>query len=579
MKKIKKMFTLYAGIAALLCGCSQIDIENNNLTGHNEVGIPNLNSEIVLGEKIHNPFTVTEVQARSAAGTEITANYIYFRCRTKNQEELKWLSETNEIMSIIPLDREIVEGGFYYKDPDVKEGEARWYYFVKSVEEFTELKSHQIETEIIEEMYFDDEDYALLTGEGLDIPEDGYLTVDAENCARSLWSKIKKFIKKYVANTPRGKVTVYDAVTDSYVPVKNVQVITSQLLVISMDHTDSNGRFSIPIAYTSLGGKVQVLLRFQNAGITIKDIDADVDAALGTIFTDSVVYYEGSHWIEGISNLKINLDKHNKAAKYATVMNAYADFIDFCEEYDMVKPAPLNVVVNSKIQNSCATLCRYGGRELIMTAAATLEPVLGLTITGALLPLMPDIIIGTKNHANLEKTYSATLHELSHATHYFGLGTNGKEVWIREYYDMLSGWGKMIAEGRSPFEDCYNNGGTDLIKLIESWGYFSENYLMWQRYDSLNLGNSYKDTLEKRTLFGNSKQFFYYGGFYDLTDNINTDELEIDLCEGFEYTDIYNAIISSNVDSITTFAKVLTENTNRKDEYENVINTLERNHD
>ena len=127
MKKIKKMFTLYAGIAALLCGCSQIDIENNNLTDHNEVGIPNLNSEIVLGEKIHNPFTVTEVQARSAAGTEITANYIYFRCRTKNQEELKWLSETNEIMSIIPLDREIVEGGFYYKDPDVKEGEERWY--------------------------------------------------------------------------------------------------------------------------------------------------------------------------------------------------------------------------------------------------------------------------------------------------------------------------------------------------------------------------------------------------------------------------------------------------------------------
>ena len=109
-----------------------------------------------------------------------------------------------------------------------------------------------------------------------------------------------------------------------------------------------------------------------------------------------------------------------------------------------------------------------------MTAAATLEPVLGLTITGALLPLMPDIIIGTKNHASLEKTYSATLHELSHATHYFGLGTNGKEVWIREYYDMLSGWGKMIADGKSPFEDCYNNGGTDLVKLIESWGYFSE---------------------------------------------------------------------------------------------------------
>ena len=45
------MFTLYAGIAALLCGCSQIDIENNNLTGHNEVGIPNLNQRLYLEKR------------------------------------------------------------------------------------------------------------------------------------------------------------------------------------------------------------------------------------------------------------------------------------------------------------------------------------------------------------------------------------------------------------------------------------------------------------------------------------------------------------------------------------------------
>lgn len=172
-------------------------------------------------------------------------------------------------------------------------------------------------------------------------------------------------------------------------------------------------------------------------------------------------------------------------------------------------------------------------------------------------------------------------------THYFGLGTNGKELWIREYYDMLSGWGKMIAEGKSPFEDCYNNGGTDLIKLIESWGYFSENYLMWQRYlpykiyDEINhktttLGDSYANKLEKR-LLDETKKYFYYAGFYDLTDSEN--EGNIDFCEGYSYFDIYNTITISEVKNIKTFANMLAKSTEKNDDFENIIKTLENNHD
>lgn len=192
---------------------------------------------------------------------------------------------------------------------------------------------------------------------------------------------------------------------------------------------------------------------------------------------------------------------------------------------------------------------------------------------------MPDIIIGTKNHASLEETYSTMLHELSHATHYFGLGANGKELWIREYYDMLSGWGKMIAEGKSPFEDCYNNGGTDLIKLIESWGYFSGNYLMYEKYGL----SFYKDRLEER-LIGettengeNHLKYFYYGGFYDLIDTIN--EENIDFCEEYTYSDIYSALTTSGVGELNSFSEALVENTNRQSEVENVKKTLKQNYD
>lgn len=165
---------------------------------------------------------------------------------------------------------------------------------------------------------------------------------------------------------------------------------------------------------------------------------------------------------------------------------------------------------------------------------------------------------------------------------------NGKELWIREYYDMLSGWGKMIAEGKSPFEDCYNNGGTDLIKLIESWGYFSEYYLMWQRYKEFTivdidnkqtgtLGDKYFERLEYRKIPGYSKTYFYYGGLFDLFDSDN--EEGVDFCENFNYESIYMSITTSGVNDIYIFSKILTERTGRIDELENVIKTLERNHE
>jgi len=74
-------------------------------------------------------------------------------------------------------------------------------------------------------MYIDDEDSAVLSGEGLEIPEDTYLTVDLEEeNSRGIFKRIKKFLKKYVANRPNGKVQVYDNVQGRYVPVKNAHV-------------------------------------------------------------------------------------------------------------------------------------------------------------------------------------------------------------------------------------------------------------------------------------------------------------------------------------------------------------------
>lgn len=108
-----------------------------------------------------------------------------------------------------------------------------------------------------------------------------------------------------------------------------------------------------------------------------------------------------------------------------------------------------------------------------------------------------------------------------------------------------------------------------------------QRYLPYKIYDEINhktttLGDSYANKLEKR-LLDETKKYFYYAGFYDLTDNVN--EGNIDFCEGYSYFDIYNTITIAEVKNIKTFANMLAKSTEKNDDFENIIKTLESNHD
>lgn len=112
--------------SAIFTSCSNIAELNNS---KNKYAIENIDSEIILGEKIENIFTIDKVNARNAINgdEEVEANHIYFRCRTEDSDLQKWLSEKFEFLSIIPLDREILEGGTVYKDPELSEKETLGY--------------------------------------------------------------------------------------------------------------------------------------------------------------------------------------------------------------------------------------------------------------------------------------------------------------------------------------------------------------------------------------------------------------------------------------------------------------------
>ena len=591
---MKKLFLTAMAVASaaavFLAGCSDIsesESDSEKQASEQEIetlAVENVNSEIVLGDKFENLFTIEQVNARNAASgmEEVEANYIYFRCRSNDIEKQKWLNDRFELLSIIPLDREILEGGTIYKDPEIPDGECPWFYLMKPIEEYDEVVEQGLAVEILDKMYIDDEDSAVLSGEGLEIPEDTYLTVDLEEeNSRGIFKRIKKFLKKYVANHPKGKVQVYDNVQGRYVPVRNVQVMSQQLGVFGIKETDRNGNFTIPRAYTSLGGKVQIMVSFKNSNMTLNA------PGHGSNFFGNVIYYEGWHWIEGISDLEIKIKDDLFDAKCATIMNAYSDYCDYCSLNRITKPTNLSIWSFANGDNSCAPLARHTTGIKLPKFTNSIANFLGIPVPSLDMMLLPDIVIGTEKATGkdlTEKIYSKMFHELSHASHYFGLGKDARKVWFNEYGDMVLGWVQVLLRGEKISENPYNNGGTDLVKLIESWGYFSGNYAMEWKYPGGISGRNYKNILEDRKLDkksetekDESKPYFYYGGLYDLIDYSN--ETDVDFTSGYTYNQLFRALTSSNVRNLNSFANALATVSNRKSDLPNVIRTLEKNHD
>ena len=82
---------------------------------------------------------------------------------------------------------------------------------------------------------------------------------------------------------------------------------------------------------------------------------------------------------------------------------------------------------------------------------------------------------------------------------------------------------------------------------------------------------------EKRTERDNSKPYFYYGGLYDLIDTAN--ETDVDFTSGYTYNQLFRALTNSNVRNLNSFANALAVVSNRQSDLQNVIRTLEKNHD
>lgn len=117
-------------------------------------------SPMVLGEKVQNPYSLkslrkTSEKARSASGgnvqaTNIVATHHYVRFLPKDNHEYTLLLKNVRFFPF-PLDRQIVEGGSFYRDPDpANEGKQfSWQYAVVPVQQALP----NVQYEILDELF------------------------------------------------------------------------------------------------------------------------------------------------------------------------------------------------------------------------------------------------------------------------------------------------------------------------------------------------------------------------------------------------------------------------------------------
>ena len=153
--------------------------------------------------------------------------------------------------------------------------------------------------------------------------------------------------------------------------------------------------------------------------------------------------------------------------------------------------------------------------------------------------------------------YKITFHEMAHASHFKGLGNGAANYWANEYIDMLFGWLEVLLNKKNPLTNCYNDGKSERVCFIESWGYFFGDYLMDKHYK-----NKTRIEYDRRLSDSNYTEYsyFYNQAYYSMTDR------------GYPIKDIFNIYKKHDVYSarsfVDEFAKSYHLNSTQKNELE-----------
>jgi hypothetical protein len=222
-----------------------------------------------FAEPTPNPYTLENMQqaldqltAEANAGEisfdpymfNIRATHKYIVFKPTNDEDYETLiDDTTLILFDYPLDRKIIKGGTYYKDPEVQEGQPNYQWTCVPIEKQIDIGVHY---EVLTELYLLEEDPNLV--EYYEKEEDDYITMLIDKAmqltgnydtaynydAMTNDGTMEKWWKLPSKWTPKGRITMSDDVLGT-VNMRGVKVRAHRWFELRECLTDWNSHFNI----------------------------------------------------------------------------------------------------------------------------------------------------------------------------------------------------------------------------------------------------------------------------------------------------------------------------------------------
>ncbi len=418
----------------------------------------------------------------------------------EEQEEIL-LDREDLILFDYPLDREIVIGGVYYRDPSVAENAPNFKWTV--IEDGIEVPQG-ISYEVIAELYIPELDPLLIPLFETTVDDCvDYLIMEAMRITNNLDSLglEKRYMKKGLAPkwTPAGRIRCQDNVTGGLVPLVGAKVRANHWFETREGLTNSTGSFNVGHTFRKC------------VDYSIKWERADFDLRSGNW---GQAYFNGpckkGDW---------DLDITSGLSLVYTAVHRAANRYYYLDNAGLRRP-PLNDFLNNRIKIGVHDDCSPSYRD----------PLGGDFINFRNWATWPEIRVykklltgGTCIDRSVEDIISTTFHELCHASHW----KNGTRTCMMLSSDYVTeGWARCAQWVLTNTEYSYLS--------VSSYNF--------------NFGNQNQNKTDSKSQWDKGYIPFYI----DLIDNVNQRsnhsnnvDFAPDNVTGFNARDVENSVIGS----------------------------------
>ena len=417
---------------------------------------------IVLGERLENPYKTENITKAlqslyptKADRVDVRTTNLYVRFLPRDEKEYLQLQRLGLHLTDHPLDYAIKVDGDWYHDPSVPQDDVTWQYAVVPYD----FNFPDIRYEIIDECHLSENDPGTRS-DGIDweaVEREAYVLTGNEDMLSDPETRAGE------KTTPTGRITIVDPKANGGRPfgVAGVRISCNSFVKFDHTYTDRDGYYAMEKTYSS---DLRYRLVFQNEkGFSIGFNLVVAPASVSTL---------GKSTSAGV-NMTVTEDSDDKLFKRCVVNNAAYEYYSRCAAEDLnisLPPSDLRIWLFNALDASSAVMLHHGA----VIDSDLIRSFLGAA-SSILKHFMPDVTIGTRYMESYDRVYSATCHELSHASHYFKVGN---AYWNNYIYYIIE---SFIKDGGM----TYGKGESDragYCEIGEMWAYFIESLMYKDRY-------------------------------------------------------------------------------------------------